>query len=66
MNELPKNFFKNEAKYMLWMLVAVILVAILAAILTPVLKMHLSIDKCLDAGGSYDHNTGKCVGASSE
>jgi hypothetical protein len=64
--ERLKNFLKNEAKFMLWSAGAFVAVAIIAAILIPVLSRHLAIDRCLDAGGSYDYTTGKCIGVDSK
>lgn len=61
MNELPKNYFKNEAKFMVWSIIAIIVVALIAAILIPFIYRQITIDRCLDAGGSYNHETNKCI-----
>jgi hypothetical protein len=51
----------RKAKHMLWLPVAVVLLSTLAVILTPVVRRHIAIDRCLDAGGAFDYKTDKCV-----
>gem|GEM_PF-4000323 len=39
----------------------VILVGILAGIVVPYVLRQIEIDKCLDAGGSFDYQTKSCL-----
>jgi hypothetical protein len=53
--------FKIES----WLMVALFLVpvifALIAAILVPYIRGQIAIDRCLDAGGSYNYKTDTCV-----
>jgi len=66
MNELPKNFFKNEAKFMLWMTVGVIVIGIMAALLIPPFAKYRNEVRCEQSGGVFDNKTGKCIEANSD
>jgi len=66
MNELPKDNFKKEAKLNLWLFVGIVAAGILAAWLIPYLSEFIAVDKCLDAGGSFNYQTGECIGSGTE
>jgi len=53
--------FKKEAKLMILLPLLVILVGILAGIVVPYVLRQIEIDKCLDAGGSFDYQTKSCL-----
>ncbi len=43
-----------------------IVVTLLAGLIGPRLFRHFEIDRCLDAGGSFDHDAGTCQVSPSE
>ena len=55
------SHFEREAKLMVGFFVALILVALLAGLFGPKIMRFLEIDKCLDAGGSFNSEKQQCV-----
>lgn len=55
------NHFSREAKLMLVLPVLLITIGFLVAIVSPWFKEHAEVDRCLDAGGRYDHETNNCI-----
>ncbi len=55
--------FRREAKIMAGLFVAVVTVGLLIGLLVPYVRQWLVIDRCLDAGGSYNYQTRVCEGA---
>lgn len=53
--------FKREAKLMVWWAVGVpAVLAAFAGLFGPYLVRYVAIDKCLDAGGRFDHSADIC------
>ena len=51
--------FRREAKLMVGVVLALLLLGVLAAVFGPHLVQFVAVDKCLDAGGAFDcaHST---------
>jgi hypothetical protein len=58
--------FKLESALMVAAFVIPIVLGVVAAIVVPYIRTQVAIDRCLDAGGSYDYKIQLCVGASSQ
>jgi hypothetical protein len=58
--------FRREAKLMAGVFFVLIVVTLLAGLFGPRLLRHIEIDRCLDAGGSFDHDAGTCQVSPSE
>jgi hypothetical protein len=58
--------FHREAKLMAGVFFVLIVVTLLAGLIGPRLFRHFEIDRCLDAGGSFDHDAGTCQVSPSE
>jgi hypothetical protein len=56
-----KSLHDRKSKHLLWLPVAVVLLSLLAVFLKPIVRKHLAIDRCLDAGGAYDYKRNKCI-----
>lgn len=52
--------FKRAAQLNLFGFVAFVAVSLLIAFLVVTLREQLRIDACLDSGGSYDYDAGRC------
>lgn len=52
--------FRREAKLMVVVVLAVLLLGVLAAIFGPHLVQFVAVDKCLDAGGAFDYANSTC------
>jgi hypothetical protein len=53
--------FRREAKLLLLLLVAPIVVGIVAAMVVPNVLAWREAKRCQEAGGSYDQSSEKCV-----
>lgn len=56
--------FKREAKFMFGLIAGVFVLALLAAAILPWVFDFVRSDRCLDRGGSFNYQTGKCEFAS--
>ena len=54
------NQFRRESKLMVGVFFAVILLGVLAAIVVPRLMFHFDVDRCLDLGGAFNYEKGRC------
>jgi hypothetical protein len=55
--------FRRESKIMLLGAISLILFGLLIGIVAPRVVVFIGVDKCLDSGGSYNHQHKMCVGA---
>ena len=55
--------FRREARIMIGFFVCLIAGSLLLAFIGPRIKRHFAVDRCLDAGGSYNYRTRACEGA---
>jgi hypothetical protein len=55
--------FRREARIMAGFFVILVAVGFLAAWLAPRIQQYVAVDRCLDAGGSYNYRTKTCEGA---
>lgn len=55
--------FHREARIMVALIIGVIGIGLLVALLAPRLMEWLAVDRCLDAGGSYNYQARVCEGA---
>lgn len=68
-NKLPEGIsshFEREAKLMVGLFLVLILVALLAGLFGQKVLRFLEIDKCLDAGGSFNSEKHQCEFANDE
>jgi hypothetical protein len=56
------DHFRSEARRMLATPFILAALALLGAMILPWLLRQLSIDRCLDRGGSFNYETGTCEG----
>jgi cytochrome c biogenesis factor len=54
------SHFRREAKLMAGVVLAVLLLGVLAAVLVPSIVQFVAVDKCLDAGGTFDYANNTC------
>ncbi len=52
--------FHREAKIMLWLFIAVLVVGFLAAMLVPKIITFIEVDRCLDTGGAFNYEKRSC------
>jgi hypothetical protein len=52
--------FLRETKILVGLFLAPIVLAVLVGLFGPQLLRFLEVDRCLDAGGSYDYDAGIC------
>jgi hypothetical protein len=60
---LAVGHFEREAKLMLWLLVAPLLLGLIATLSAVFIFGAIDaarIDQCQDRGGSYNHESGEC------
>jgi len=55
------DHFSREAKLMPFFPALLVVIGVLAAVLGPWINQQVEIDRCLDAGGRYDHGTNSCI-----
>ena len=55
--------FRREAKIMLGFIVGVVVMGLLLGLLLPRIVQWLAVDRCLDAGGTYNYQRRACEGA---
>jgi hypothetical protein len=58
--------FHREAKLMAGVFCVLIVLTLLAGLFGPRLLRHIEIDRCLDAGGLFDHDASTCLVTPSE
>ncbi len=59
MQSINKHF-SREAKIMLWLFVAPIIIGVVLSYVIPILKHHSKVDRCLDSGGKYIYEKHQC------
>ena len=59
---MKPGHFKFEAKLMVWGLLVFIGLTIIASMILPWFMEQVAIDRCLDAGGSYNYQSDVCKG----
>jgi hypothetical protein len=52
--------FRREAKIMAGVFVVLMVLALAAGVFGPRLLRYIEVDRCLDAGGSYEYDTAAC------
>ena len=55
------HHFGTEAKLMLAALLVPLAVGLAVAVVWPKIDARLAVDRCLDAGGTYDYAANACV-----
>jgi hypothetical protein len=45
-------------------MVLLVAIGLIAIVFAYFLNDYLTVDRCLDAGGRWDHSAGRCIGAS--
>jgi len=58
--------FSRESKIILALSLAPLALGLLVALVWPHVDAWLEVDRCLDAGGKYDHSSSVCVFADSD
>jgi hypothetical protein len=56
---------KAEGWLMLALFLAPIVLALVVIFILPYIERQIDIDRCLDAGGAYNNETGTCLGTKS-
>lgn len=54
------HHFRREAKLMVGLFVAVVLLGILAAMFGPQVAQYIAVDRCLDSGGRSNYASNTC------
>jgi len=52
---------ETNRKFLTAALIVLIALVIVVAWLLPTLRHHLAVDRCLDAGGAYEHRQDRCI-----
>ena len=55
--------FRSEARIMVGFVVVLVAAGLLLGLLAPRIRQYFAVDRCLDAGGSYNYRTRSCEGA---
>jgi len=61
----PSDHFRREAIIMIGFFAFLVAGSLLLALVVPSIKQYFAVDRCLDAGGSYNYRTRTCEGARS-
>jgi hypothetical protein len=54
--------FHLKAKIVIWSILTVTMISLLVAYLVPRVREFVAVDRCLDAGGLYNHQAKTCEG----